>query len=263
MKARAILSQFLGFLFPARCVLCGQLGVSSICLDCLSGFEPIALACRRCGRQRLTAFASPDCGECHGRRLGFTQARSSFVYNAAGRQILAEFKFNRRDSAGAWLSQQIKDFLTAGPSGLYGPDAPLPTLIVPVPIHRERRRERGFNQAEDLAESAAAALRLPHRPQVLERLRPTPTQVGLSPSQRQANVRGAFAVPKAQTRGVDGACVLLVDDLMTTGATLAACSAALRRGGAKAILGLTVFSTSRTGESAAPPSQSGSAIIAG
>jgi ComF family protein len=172
-----------------------------------------------------------------------THARSKYIYNAAGRELLAEFKFNRREAAGAWLARELQVYARCGADGLLGADADQVSLVVPVPIHAQRRRERGFNQAETLARAAAAGFGLACEPGALVRTRATPSQVGLTAAQRKLNVRGAFKVPDHMRMKLVGKCVLIVDDLMTTGATLRACATALRQGGVRAATGLTLFST--------------------
>jgi ComF family protein len=251
-KADGVFVTLAKLLIPARCVVCGAVGMERLCTACETRLEAVGNCCVRCGRRRQTTFASPDCGECHGQNLGFARARSCLLYNSVGRELLAEYKFNRRESAGAWLAERIAQHAAPGSPCLFGSDAPQPDSVVPVPIHRDRRRERGFNQAEALAAAVAMALNLPCEPQWLERIRPTPSQVGLSAAQRRTNVRGAFAVPERWRGELAGRCVLLVDDLMTTGATLRACSLALRRGAARAALGLTVFSTAQAVETDKP-----------
>jgi ComF family protein len=248
MPPAAWLETLAKLLIPARCVLCGTIGPENVCAPCGVRLERVGPCCARCGRQRSTEWASPDCGECHAKPLGVAQARSMLLYNAAGRELLAAFKFNRREAAGAWLARQFADFARPGLAALYTLGGVAPALVVPVPIHAQRRRERGFNQAEALAAAVGAQLGLPCRPGLLERTRPTPTQIGLTAAQRLANVRGAFAVPAAAQPQLAGRCVLLVDDLMTTGATLRACALALRRGGASSVLGLTAFSTTYSAE---------------
>jgi ComF family protein len=111
--------------------------------------------------------------------------------------------------------------------------------VVPVPLHPARLRERRFNQSEFIAQRVARRLGAPCRPGLLRRERDTPTQVGLTANQRRLNVRGAFKV----TGEVKGKTVLIVDDLMTTGSTLLACAATLRRAGCRTSYGFTVFST--------------------
>lgn len=110
-------------------------------------------------------------------------------------------------------------------------------IVVPVPLHRRRRKERGFNQVE-FARPLAKLVRIPYRPMMLVRERPRPEQHLLDNEQHWESVRGAFAIQRGQR--VDNLRVLLLDDVMTTGATLEACSRALRDAGAESVLGLTV-----------------------
>jgi ComF family protein len=111
-------------------------------------------------------------------------------------------------------------------------------VLVPVPLDPARGRERGYNQAALLAAPVAKALGLPALPDVLQRTRPTRPQVGLNAGERRANVRGAFAC--GNPSAVAGRRVLLVDDVMTTGATLEACADALTAAGAAQVYGLVV-----------------------
>ena len=111
-------------------------------------------------------------------------------------------------------------------------------VVVPVPLGRMRRRERGYNQAALLAFPLALGLGVPFRGKALARVRETASQVGLGAEARRRNVAGAFAV--AQPRAVEGKTVLLVDDVMTTGATLDAAATALKSGGARWVFAVTV-----------------------
>lgn len=234
------------FLLPTRCAYCQNLGPQVLCADCAARLEPVgANYCVRCGRRRLTAFASPDCAECHGESLGVTRARSLYVYNEAGREILAQFKFHGYVGAGQVLARHLSDWAAPDWPALFDePDTGF-DLVVPVPLHPARLRQRRFNQALLPARMLARTGGFSCAPQVLVRRRETPTQVGLTASQRRLNVRGAFSVPERQRPLLSGKRVLLVDDLMTTGATLASCARTLRRGGAASVHGLTLFSTVR------------------
>ena len=118
-----------------------------------------------------------------------------------------------------------------------------PDVVVPVPLHWDRERQRGYNQASLISKPLARKLGLPHKAVLLMRTRPRPDKQVLSLEERWESVRGAFATrPGSQ---VDNKRVLLVDDVMTTGATLDACARALLESGAKSVLGLTVARAAR------------------
>jgi ComF family protein len=165
-------------------------------------------------------------------------ARAVGPYDGALRDVLHAFKYEGRLS----LARPLARLMAAHGAELLA----RADLVVPVPLHPRRERQRGFNQAWELARR----LGLPAC-RALRRTRPTVAQVGLSAAGRRHNVAGAFAVraawrpgpraPAARGSGhrLGGACVLLVDDVATTGATLDACAAALLSGGARAVLALT------------------------
>jgi ComF family protein len=116
-------------------------------------------------------------------------------------------------------------------------------VVVPVPLHRERERARGYNQAGLISKPLARKLGLPHRAVLLMRTRPRPAKQVLTLEERWESVRGAFATRSGSQ--VDKKRVLLVDDVMTTGATLDACARALLESGAKCVLGLTIARAAR------------------
>jgi len=116
----------------------------------------------------------------------------------------------------------------------------LPDVIVPVPLHRKRLAERGFNQSALMAGTLAGLLGRPWSPRLLRRIRDTPSQGGLSRAARRENMKGAFVVAGRMGRSVDGRRVLLVDDVWTTGATCRACGAALLRAGASRVAAFTI-----------------------
>lgn len=248
---RRLLRRVIEAVLPTRCSICQVVGAGVVCPSCMDKLEPVGPDhCQRCGRQRRTSFASPDCGECHGENIGVVAARSCLVYHATGRQMLADFKYNQRIGVGDVLLRVMQSWLKPGlPTVFRQPDLEV-DVVVPVPLHKARLRRRKFNQAEMISARLSDQLGLRCRSGLLRRIKDTEPQFGLSPQQRFKNVQGAFEVPQKLKSELKGSDVLLVDDLMTTGATLASCARALRRGGAGAVYGLTLFSTVHDVESA-------------
>ncbi len=182
-----------------------------------------------------------ECGVCRADAPAFDGARSFGLYTGKLRQAVLRLKFGGDDRLGVRLGEGLAPTWEALPlGGEFG--AP---LIVPVPLHPSRRRERGFNQSELLAAGLVRALKRQSggdAPLVVKtcmhRKRATPPQTGLSVAARRENLRGAFEVAKPEE--VRGRAIVLVDDVMTTGATLSACARALKRAGAAKVMGLTL-----------------------
>lgn len=240
---------------PAGCCLCEQLLTRAsrvpICDECLSSFAVLPPeVCEICGSPVVTLFSVPnsdqraaeailadaDYGEprgcigCQGRTYAFERARSYASYEGRLIRAIVMLKFERIEPLGAWFATRLatvakRDDLAAD-------------VVVPVPLHRQRERERGYNQADLIARPLARRLGLPYRSILLMRTKPRPDKHILSHSERWESVRGAFAT--RQGSQVDNLRVLLVDDVMTTGATLDACARALREAGAQSVIGLTV-----------------------
>ena len=163
---------------------------------------------------------------------GFDYARSAARYEVVLREALHAFKFRGRPALAAPLAELL---IEAAEGGL---PAGAPALLVPVPLHPRRERERGFNQASLLARRVGRAWRVPVRADVLARAVATQSQTELDASARRANVRGAFRLRRPEV--IAGRHVLLVDDILTTGATLSECARCLRDGGAATVGALTV-----------------------
>jgi len=162
----------------------------------------------------------------------FSYARSAASYGEVAREALHAFKFGGCRA----LAAPLGDLLAAlGVASL--PEAS-PDVLVPVPLHPARERERGFNQSLLLARRLGHAWRLPVRADVLARTIATPPQAELDAQARRANVRGAFALRRPDL--VAGRHVIVVDDIFTTGSTVTACVQRLRRGGARTVGVLTV-----------------------
>jgi ComF family protein len=244
-------------LFPADCRLCKKLLVRAsrvpICEECLASFAAIAGdLCEICGTLPETPFGSsaaraaggsdpdgerPVCSVCRTRRYAFDRARSYATYGSELVRAIVMLKFERIEPLGVWFAERLAEVVRRETETLAA------DVVVPVPLHRQRERERGYNQSDLIARPLAKRLGLPYRAVLLMQTRPRPNKQVLSLDERWESVRGAFATrPGSQ---VDNLRVLLVDDVMTTGATLDACTKALREAGAKSVIGLTVARAAR------------------
>jgi competence protein ComFC len=244
-------------LFPAGCRLCERLLTRAsrvpICGECLASFVALpGRVCEICGSPPETSFVTSPreaettdpadghrsvCVACQVRTYMFDRARSYAAYDGALVRAIVMLKFERIEPLGAWFAERLVEIVRREAETLAA------DVVVPVPLHRERERERGYNQADLVARPLAKHLGLPYRAVLLVRTRPRPDKHVLSSAERWESVRGAFATrPGSQ---VDKLRVLLVDDVMTTGATLDACAKALRGAGAKSVIGLTVARAAR------------------
>ena len=228
-------------LFPAGCRLCDQLLTSGhrlpLCDTCLSSFQVVSRgSCDCCGMPGTFDPEFPQeiavCGDCQRHRFGFQLARSYGLYEGALARAIVLLKHEQIEPLGAWFAARLADVVHQNAERL-GAD-----VVVPVPLHRLRKRERGFNQVDLFGRPLAKRLRLPYRPVLLVRSRPRPEKHLLRNDERWDAVRGAFAIREGHR--VDNSRILLLDDVMTTGATLDACARALREAGAKSVLGLTI-----------------------
>jgi ComF family protein len=192
--------------------------------------------CAICGRPIISPAAADSavilCRLCLLETYDFDLGRSYALYDETMVRAVLVLKHEGIPPLGGWFAEQLAAFVAAGGDGFEA------DLIVPVPLHKARRRERGYNQAELIARPLAGLLRLPFAAKALIRTRPRPGVLRLTRKQRWEAVRGAFE--PSQASEVDKRRVLLVDDVFTTGATLDACSRALRQAGAKRVIALTV-----------------------
>jgi ComF family protein len=217
----------LDLVLPPRCAGCGQTG-SLWCANCNSGVQVIlAPVCSCCGRPlRLSEVLCPQCRHSPREIDGI---RSAVIFEGPLRQAIHHLKYSGRSS----LDKPLGSFLSARWRA-----GPLPAdLITPVPLHATRWRERGYNQSTLLARQLSRASGLPLIEEALTRIRATAPQITLNAAEREANVSGAF---EARADLVRGRRVLLVDDVCTTGATLAAGSHALKQAGALSVWALTL-----------------------
>jgi ComF family protein len=208
-----------------------------ICESCFASIEPISQPfCKCCGRPFQIApqvQSAPElCRLCRANFYAFERARSFALYNSALAGAILLLKYEQVTGLGDWFAERL-----AGLARTSATDIPV-DLVVPVPLHPDRRRERGYNQAELIARPLARRLRLKLDVRLLVRTRPRPPRLVLSRNEHWQSVRGAYAT--RQGARVDKLRILLVDDVLTTGATLDACSRALKKAGAATVLGLTV-----------------------
>ncbi len=209
-------------LLPHRCLLCGQRADGrDLCLGCAGDLQLNRPCCARCALPLACGDGHALCGECLRRPPPFERAWVPFRYAHPLDLLETRFKFGADLAAGRVLAELLIERAGADPP-------PRPELVLPVPLHPGRLRSRGYNQALELARPLARALRLPLHRELLRRLRATPAQTGLDAQARRRNLRGAFAV--AGTLELPRH-VALVDDVMTTGSTLAECAQTLRRAG--------------------------------
>ncbi len=210
----------LDLLFPPRCALCGLGGVL-LCGECAATLPPADG--ERCERCWMPVSRATVCRHCYQRPPAFASVRAAFVMDGPARRLAHELKYEGLTS----IAEPMAELMTACP------DVADADVVVPVPLHRARERSRGYNQAAELARHLAAALQLPYEPRAARRTRDTaPLARTMHRDERRSIVAGAFA---ADRRRIDGRRVLLVDDVVTTGATLDACAGALRDGGAAAV----------------------------
>ncbi len=208
-------------LLPLRCLLCGGRGADGrdLCGACSRDFPRNDLCCPRCALP-LKAPA-PLCGECLEREPPFASAWVPFRYAHPLDLLEARFKFRGDLAAGRVLAELMIERATA--------EMPArPEAIVAVPLHVSRLRERGYNQALELAKPIGRTLGIPVVRDLLVRSRATTAQTGLDAPARRRNLRGAFVVSAASELPKH---VVVFDDVMTTGATLRECTRALRRAG--------------------------------
>jgi ComF family protein len=239
-RLRTVGRHLLDLALPPRCLSCGAIVADpgTLCATCWPEVEFIARPlCVSCG---VPLSAAPDvdtlrCGACLAKQPPWRRARSVFRYQGVGRALVLAFKHGDRLDAAPTLARWLG---RAGAELLAEAD-----LIVPVPLHRRRLFSRRYNQSAVLALAVGKLTGVPVMVDALMRTRATPTQGGLDRNARAANVRGAIVARPA--RPLKGSRVMLIDDVLTTGATAGVCVAALRKAGAVSVDILTLARVTR------------------
>jgi ComF family protein len=244
-----ILASLLDLIFPPRCAICRDSLWKSekrtnpeeyaFCPSCLDDFREVASPlCTLCGLP-LASWIEEDhyCETCLRRRPHYEWARAAYFYEGRVREAIHQFKFAGKSHLagplGKLLTSAIKNWLPNS----HG------YLIMPVPLHPRRLRERGFNQSLLLARQAASRLGAELDTLSLRRVRYTKPQTGLKEEERRRNVRKAFRCTEASL--LKGENVILIDDVTTTGNTLNDCARALKRAGAERVYGIALARTSQ------------------
>jgi len=228
--------KLLDAVLPPLCLGCSEIVATpgALCATCWPGFSFIAPPqCACCG----TPFAEDLgedvlCGACLAHPPGFRRARAALVYDAQSRRLVLPFKHGDRTdlarACGGWMARAGAELLAEA------------DLVAPVPLHWRRLLMRRYNQAVLLARSLARQAPGKLAPDLLRRHRWTGSQAGLKAKERRSNVRQAFAVHPRWAQALEGKSVLLIDDVLTTGATGDACVRTLKRGGARYVEALTL-----------------------
>jgi ComF family protein len=218
---RTVWDGLLNLVYPTRCFVCDRIGFGYFCDDCRSSVSPIAPPfCVRCHEPEAPNL----CPGCIADPPQFDRARAAGIFSDPLRKAIHEFKYRRRERLASPLALLLERTWARYPE-LHRAEA-----ILPLPLHRSRMQERGFNQSRLLAAALTSRLSLPLLEDVLIRSAYRRPQVGLNRSDRRENVRDAFAV--AARDAVAGKSLLLLDDVITTGATCSEAARTLRDAGA-------------------------------
>lgn len=226
---RSLFGHVLDWIYPPACVHCGKKG-ALICGDCLSKLPEVGdHYCSHCGKPLKPKHF---CRHCAKSEFLFQSSRAPYLYEGPVPDMIQKLKYKKMLDLVPILAKLLTDFW---PELNWQID-----MVVPVPLAKQRRTRRGFNQSEKIAADFTRNTGLPHEPRALMKQRETAQQVGLDAAQRRLNLSGAFAAEPSLVRGKR---ILLLDDVMTTGSTFAECSAVLLEAGAKSVKCLSVATT--------------------
>lgn len=220
--------------YPQRCILCGNPGHGELdlCTACIGMLPWNSPACSRCGSP--LEVAGVVCGPCQRKPPSFIRSHIPFRYEAPLDTLLPELKFRQKLYLAPLLAHLMMESIGQR-------DEPLPEVLLPVPLHAGRLRERGYNQALEITRPLARQLQISLVQDLCIRERETPAQTSLSGSERRRNLRGAFTV---KTGNVPRH-VAIVDDVVTTGATVEELARTLRRAGVETV---EVWACARAGK---------------
>lgn len=231
-------------LLPSQCLLCARtLEGTLLCSSCQYDLPHVYghSVCRQCGIRNHSH--SEFCGHCLHHPPAFSRSFIPFAYAFPLDGLIHKFKYRRHLTSGKLLSQLLADYLIH--HAREHDDLLMPDLIVPAPMHWLRRWQRGFNQAEIVGQYVANALELPLETNLIQRIHKTPAQKELTRTDRQRNLRKAFKIPEKKRSKIVGKHVAIIDDVVTTTATVRELSKLLVSAGAKDV---QVWALARTME---------------
>jgi ComF family protein len=210
------------YLLPPTCILCGNKGFGSldICEICCQRLPRNNLCCYRCAEIFTAAIAVPAlCGRCLSETPAFDETYAPFIHQEEIRHLITGLKFGAQFKNARLLGSLLAKYVDKA--------AEKPDCIIPVPLHKSRYHQRGYNQALEIARTVSLSLKIPIDYSSCLRHKNTPHQTGLSAKKRRQNLRRAFSVVKP----VPAKHVAILDDVMTTGSTVNALAAELRKAG--------------------------------
>lgn len=226
-------------LLPCPCALCGELAPDPVCVPCTLRYAVAGAARCACCANPLGAAESPGhtCAACIADAPAFDATLAAADYAAPLDGLVLGLKFGARLPLAPWFADRLRDAVLAQPGW------PLPDLLCPVPLGPQRLRERGFNQALEIARPLAAMLGVQLQPRLALRAVETAAQSGVAPKERAGNIRGAFAVAPQMAALLEQRHVGVVDDVMTSGHTLNELAATLKAAGAARVSNLVFART--------------------
>jgi len=210
------------YLLPPTCILCGQAGFDNqdICLGCFNDLSKNIHCCYRCAESFESANIAPLlCGHCISHTPAFDETYAPFKHQSIIRYLIANLKFKQQYKNARLLATLLANHLKK--------TAEMPEVIIPVPLHKQRYQQRGFNQTVEIAKTLSRQLKLPVDTKSCIRHRNTPHQINLPAKQRHKNIKNAFTI----SQPIKAQHIALLDDVMTTGTTVNELARVLKKSG--------------------------------
>lgn len=236
-KITSFLSTLIDLIFPARCVICKKRDNDLLCEECIKKINFISPPyCQRCGKKAKGVIVENSiCGECRTAEPPFCYARAVGEYEGVLKSAIHYFKYKKKKQLKIPFAKIILEYLkNCDIKEIFSQIE----MIIPVPLHSSRIKERGFNQSELLSVNLGENINIPVVNDVLIRIRATLSQINLNRRERIENVKGAFAVENKEK--IKDKVILLIDDVYTTGSTVKECAKMLKKNGAKKVIVLTL-----------------------